>query len=103
MSNSAALRESTQLSDREKLDRIQCLLKKFLQERVTRLALEASKISSDLEALWLRLETAGSGINVADISSYCCLETRGEFLAARAIYLLVCSVLGCDAQIDPEV
>lgn len=85
------------LSDAEKLVQVREVLKDFLQERVDHVAGEARRVSSDLEALWLRLETVGlAATDIGDIPVPQLSEARTELIVAYRLCSLVGAVVGFD-------
>jgi hypothetical protein len=85
---------SRYLTDHQKLALIQEKVEALLRNRMRLLSEEASTISSDMEALVMRLRTKGHLAPLGDIKSARWYRTAGDFKLLQRLYEFICSVTG---------
>lgn len=82
------------LTDRDKLNLIQDRVEELLRNRIRLLRTEASAISSDMEALVLRLDRDGYRAGLGDIRSARWYRTAGDFKLLQGLVEFIISVTG---------
>lgn len=81
-------------TDDQKLRLVQERVEDLLRNRIRLLRIEASTISSDMEALVLRLDRDGCLARLADIKSARWYRTAGDFRLLQGLYEFVVSLTG---------
>lgn len=85
-----------QKTDRQRLEEIRGLLRDFVVDRMRAVHSEAVAISSDLDALRLRIEAHGHAAEIEDIKSARWYRTKSQLLVGKKLYAAVCSIMGVD-------
>jgi len=92
------------LSESEQLEAIKTRVGEIVAKCLQTLSVEACTISSDLVALQLRLEAAGSAAEIDDIRSARWFRAKDQLSVAREIYCFICrTTTGSDSLSIPLV
>ena len=79
---------------RQRLEMIRTRLKDLVMDRMSAVAEEAATISSDMDALRLRIERHGDDATIEDIRTARWWRTRDQYALARQMFHYVSEVMG---------